>query len=213
MPQTIPFTTERSRRPMPPMHNDFSGEAGLELLKTHYRHLIASSGEDISRNGLLKTPERAAKTWKFLTSGYAQDPARILQSALFEEEFSDSVLVKSIEFHSLCEHHLLPFFGKVHVAYVPDGRIVGLSKIPRMVDVLARRLQVQERLTRQIADTIESTLAPKGIAVWVEASHMCMMMRGVEKQHSSTATSVFRGVYETDQRLRDVFLGGIRENR
>jgi GTP cyclohydrolase I len=213
MSQTISLATRQTLRDVTTPHSDPSNGQGLEVLKTHYRHLIASAGEDISRDGLLKTPERAAKAWKFLTGGYKQDPVEILRSAVFDEEYSDSVLVKAIEFHSLCEHHLLPFFGRVHVAYVPDGRIVGLSKIPRMIDALARRLQVQERLTKQIAVALESALAPKGIAVWVEASHMCMMMRGVEKQHSSTATSVFRGVYENDQHLRDVFLGGIRETR
>lgn len=185
----------------------------LEWLKSNYRHLIASTGEDVERDGLLKTPERAAKAWKFLTSGYQTDPAELLRSAVFDEEYSDMVLVKDIEFYSLCEHHLLPFHGKVHVAYVPDGKIVGLSKVPRMIDVYARRLQVQERMTRQIAESIQEALSPKGVAVWIEAEHMCMMMRGVEKQHSATATSTFRGVFEDDQRLQENFLRGIGGSR
>ena len=178
-------------------------------LRAPFHHLIASTGEDPCRDGLLKTPDRAAKAWKTLTSGYGQDPAAILRSALFEEDFGDMVLVRDIEFHSLCEHHLLPFFGLVHVAYVPNGAITGLSKVPRAVDALARRLQVQERLTREIADAMEEALHPKGIAVWIEASHLCMMMRGVEKQRSATATSVFRGIFQEDQPLQSRFLHGV----
>jgi len=185
----------------------------LEWLKSNYRHLIASTGEDVERDGLLKTPERAAKAWQFLTSGYQTDPVELLRSAVFDEAYGDMVLVKDIEFYSLCEHHLLPFHGKVHVAYVPDGKIVGLSKVPRMIDVYARRLQVQERMTRQIAESIQEALAPKGVAVWIEAEHMCMMMRGVEKQHSATATSTFRGVFEVDRRLQEIFLRGIGGTR
>lgn len=184
-------------------------EALLEGLKGSYRTLITSAGENVEREGLLKTPERAAKAWQFLTSGYQTDPLEILRSALFEEEYRDMVLVNNIEFFSQCEHHLLPFYGKAHVAYLPSGRIVGLSKIPRMVDAFARRLQVQERLTQQIADALQETLDPAGIAVMIEATHMCMMIRGVQKQHSATTTSTFRGLFETDDRKRDLFLSAV----
>lgn len=178
----------------------------IEILKNNYWQLIASTGEDTERDGLQKTPERAAKAWKALTSGYDTDPAAILRSAVFEEDYNDMVMVHDIEFYSLCEHHLLPFFGKAHIAYIPTGKIVGLSKLPRMVDAFARRLQVQERLTKQIADLMEETLDPAGVAVLIEASHMCMMMRGVEKQHSATTTSALRGVFTTDQGMRETFL-------
>ena len=158
-------------------------------------------GENKDRDGLLKTPERAAKAISFLTEGYDKNPHKILQSAMFEESYSEMVIVKDIELYSLCEHHLLPFFGKAHIAYIPNGHIVGLSKLPRVVDVFSRRLQVQERLTEQILDCINETLSPKGVAVVIEASHMCMMMRGVQKQNSSTTTSGFRGAFkETDTR-------------
>ncbi len=181
----------------------------LAALQQHYRGLIHEAGEDEARDGLVKTPQRAAKAWKFLTSGYARDPREILASAVFEEDFTSMVLVKDVEFYSLCEHHLLPFYGTAHVAYIPDGRIVGLSKVPRMIDALARRLQVQERLTKEAAEAMTDALQPIGVAVWVEASHMCMMMRGVEKQGSTTATSHFTGVFDSDDRLRDQFLAGI----
>ena len=162
-------------------------------------------GEDKLREGLLKTPERAAKAMKFLTEGYEQDPKQILQSAMFEETYNEMVIVKDIELYSLCEHHMLPFFGKAHIAYIPNGHIVGLSKIPRVVDVFARRLQVQERLTEQILDCINDTLQPNGVAVVIEASHMCMMMRGVQKQNSNTTTSGFRGAFK-DTDTRNEFL-------
>lgn len=167
-----------------------------EELKEHYSEILKGIGEDVNREGIVKTPERAAKAIQFLTSGYNMDPARILKSAMFEEEYHDMIVVKNIELYSLCEHHILPFFGKAHVAYIPDGRIVGLSKIPRVVDVFARRLQVQERLTHNILECINETLQPKGVAVVIEAAHMCMMMRGVEKQNSMTTTSGFRGQFE-----------------
>lgn len=167
----------------------------------NYNSIIDLIGENTSRDGLLKTPERAAKAMKFLTEGYEKDPKQILQSAMFDENYNEMVIVKDIELYSLCEHHMLPFFGKAHIAYIPDGRIVGLSKIPRVVDVFSRRLQVQERLTQQILDCINDTLKPKGVAVVLEASHMCMMMRGVQKQNSTTTTSGFRGAFkETDTR-------------
>ncbi|HRW75331.1 MAG: GTP cyclohydrolase I FolE [Lewinellaceae bacterium] len=169
-----------------------------EILKTSYQILIEQVGEDPSREGLIKTPERAAKAMQFLTQGYGQDPAAILRSAMFKEDYSEMVLVKDIEVYSMCEHHMLPFFGKAHIAYIPDGYIVGLSKIPRIVDVFARRLQVQERLTMEVLECIQDTLNPLGAAIVVEAQHMCMMMRGVEKQNSATITSAFTGVFRNE---------------
>ena len=165
-------------------------------VKDRYKSIIEELGEDTKREGLLKTPERAAKAMQFLTQGYAQDAAKILKAAMFKEDYNDMVIVKDIELYSLCEHHILPFFGKAHIAYIPNGHIVGLSKLPRIVDVFARRLQVQERLTHQILDCINDTLKPEGVAVVIEASHMCMMMRGVQKQNSTTTTSGFRGAFE-----------------
>ena len=165
-------------------------------LKNNFHDILDRVGEDTGREGLLKTPERAAKAIQFLTSGHYQDPADILKSAMFAEDYNDMVIVKDIEIYSLCEHHILPFYGKAHVAYIPDGHIVGLSKIPRVVDVFARRLQVQERLTHDILECINNTLKPKGVAVVIEAAHMCMMMRGIQKQNSVTTTSGFRGQFE-----------------
>ena len=165
-------------------------------VKERYQSIIDDLGEDTTREGLVKTPERAAKAMQFLTQGYHQDAADILKSAMFKETYDEMVIVKDIELYSLCEHHILPFFGKAHIAYIPDGHIVGLSKIPRIVDVFSRRLQVQERLTEQILDCINDTLKPQGVAVVIEASHMCMMMRGVQKQNSVTTTSGFRGSFK-----------------
>ena len=165
-------------------------------IQQHYRSIIEGVGEDADREGIVKTPERAAKAIQFLTSGYTQDPAAVLQSAIFNEGYHDMIVVKDIELYSLCEHHILPFFGKAHIAYIPDGRIVGLSKLPRVVDIFARRLQVQERLTHDILECLNNTLEPKGVAVVIEAAHMCMMMRGVQKQNSVTTTSGFRGQFE-----------------
>jgi GTP cyclohydrolase I len=165
-------------------------------VKDRYKKIIEDLGEDTNRDGLLKTPERASKAMQFLTQGYQQDAAAILKSAMFKESYNEMVIVKDIELYSLCEHHILPFFGKAHIAYIPNGHIVGLSKIPRIVDVFARRLQVQERLTEQILNCINDTLKPQGVAVVIEASHMCMMMRGVQKQNSVTTTSGFRGQFE-----------------
>ncbi len=165
-------------------------------VKERYKNIIEDLGEDTKRDGLLKTPERAAKAMQFLTQGYDQNPVDILTGAMFKESYNEMVIVKDIELYSLCEHHILPFFGKVHIAYIPNGYIVGLSKLPRIVDVFARRLQVQERLTEQILDCINDTLKPQGVAVVVEAAHMCMMMRGVQKQNSTTTTSGFRGQFE-----------------
>jgi GTP cyclohydrolase I len=163
-------------------------------------------GEDPDREGLLRTPERVAKAMRFLTRGYQERVEDVVGSAIFEEQHQNMVMVRDIELYSLCEHHLLPFFGKAHVAYIPDGRIVGLSKLPRIVDVFARRLQVQERLTEQIAGAIEDVLAPLGVGVVIEAYHLCMMMRGVEKQNSRTITSALRGVFRGDARTREEFL-------
>jgi GTP cyclohydrolase I len=167
-----------------------------ESIRKKYRDIISELGEDVDREGILKTPERASKVLQFLTSGYCQDPSKILKGAMFAEDYHDMVVVKDIELYSLCEHHILPFFGKAHIAYIPDGNIVGLSKLPRIVDVFARRLQVQERLTHDILECINVTLKPKGVAVVIEASHLCMMMRGVQKQKSVTTTSGFRGQFE-----------------
>ena len=170
-----------------------------EDIQESFEKILEDIGENTSREGIVKTPERAAKAIQFLTSGYIQDPAQILQSAMFAEDYHDMVVVKDIELYSLCEHHMLPFFGKAHIAYIPNGHIVGLSKIPRIVDVFARRLQVQERLTHDILECINKTLQPKGVAVVIEASHMCMMMRGVQKQNSVTTTSGFRGQFKESE--------------
>ena len=167
-----------------------------EDIKQQYESIIENLGEDKSRDGLLKTPERASKAMQYLTSGYHMDAEKVLKQALFEESYSEMVIIKDIELYSLCEHHMLPFFGKAHVAYIPNGKIVGLSKIPRVVDIFARRLQVQERLTDQIVSTLDKVLQPEGVAVVIEAAHMCMMMRGVQKQNSVTTTSGFRGAFE-----------------
>jgi GTP cyclohydrolase I len=167
----------------------------IQEMSLKYRDILKDIGEDPDREGLLKTPERVSKALQFLTHGYDLDPSEILRSAMFTEDYRQMVIVKDIELYSLCEHHLLPFFGKAHVAYIPDGRIVGLSKIPRIVDAYARRLQVQERLTTQIRDCIEENLKPLGVAVVIEASHLCMQMRGVQKQNSSTTTSAFTGEF------------------
>jgi GTP cyclohydrolase I len=195
------------------MNENFNIEtiASTERIKMNYEEILNLVGEDKTREGLLKTPERASKAMKFLTEGYEKDPKQILQSAMFEEDYNEMVIVKDIELYSLCEHHLLPFFGKAHVAYIPNGYIVGLSKLPRIVDVFSRRLQVQERLTEQILDCINNTLNPKGVAVVIEASHMCMMMRGVQKQNSTTTTSGFRGGFK-DTETRNEFLNLIKSN-
>ena len=176
-----------------------------EELKQNFINVISLLGENTEREGLVKTPERAAKAMKFLTSGYSMNPKEILEGAMFKEDYKEMVIIKDIELYSLCEHHMLPFFGKAHIAYIPNGHIVGLSKIPRVVDVFARRLQVQERLTEQILDCINDTLKPQGVAVVIEASHMCMMMRGVQKQNSTTTTSGFRGAFK-ESNTRNEFL-------
>jgi GTP cyclohydrolase I len=170
------------------------------------RRQLELLGEDPSRQGLLKTPQRVANAMAWLTRGYSMDVAHVVGDALFEETHENMVLVRDIELYSLCEHHLLPFFGKAHVAYIPAGRIVGLSKLPRLVDMFARRLQVQERLTEEIAQAVEDVLRPRGVGVVIEAAHLCMMMRGVEKQNSKTITSAVRGIFRADARTRDEFL-------
>ncbi|MFK7846308.1 MAG: GTP cyclohydrolase I FolE [Rhodothermales bacterium] len=167
-------------------------------ISDHVADIISDLGEDVSREGLLKTPERVSKAYQFLTHGYQLDPDQILKKALFDEDYSEMIVVKDIEVYSLCEHHMLPFFGKAHVAYIPNGKIVGLSKIPRVVDVFARRLQVQERLTLQIREAIDRVLNPLGVAVVIEAQHLCMMMRGAEKQNSVTTTSCVSGQFHED---------------
>ncbi len=168
--------------------------------------LLIEIGENPKREGLLSTPKRVAEAYEFLTKGYHQDIKEVLNGAIFHEKYSNMVIVRNIDFYSLCEHHMLPFYGKVHVAYIPDGKIVGLSKIPRIVDVFARRLQVQERMTQQIADTLKEFIQPIGVAVVSEAFHMCMMMRGVEKQNSSATTSAMHGIFKEDARTRTEFL-------
>ena len=185
---------------------DVYHEHTTEELAALTKRQLELVGEDPEREGLLKTPERVAKAWQFLTHGYGLDPEEVLRSALFAEDYSEMVLVKDIEVYSLCEHHALPFFGKAHVAYIPNGHIVGLSKIPRLVDVFARRLQVQERLTLQVRDAIERVLKPEGVAVVIEAQHLCMMMRGAEKQNSMTTTSAMSGVFLEQPDTRAEFM-------
>ena len=179
-------------------------------IENNYREILKDLGEDPNREGLIKTPERVAKAMKFLTNGYEVDPDQIVKQAIFHEEYSEMVLVKDIEIYSLCEHHVLPFFGKAHIAYIPNGKIVGLSKIPRVVDTFSRRLQVQERLTIEIRDCLQRTLEPKGVAVVLECSHMCMQMRGVQKQNSATTTSAFTGLFLSNDSTRKEFINFIK---
>lgn len=181
-------------------------ETRTRELARHYKEILHLLGEDPAREGLLKTPERVAKSMQFLTKGYLEDGREILRSAMFKEDYRHMVLVKDIELYSMCEHHMLPFYGKAHVAYIPNGYITGLSKIARVVETYARRLQVQERLTVQIRDCIQETLNPLGVAVVIEAAHMCMQIRGVQKQNSITTTSAFTGGFLTDSRTRSEFL-------
>lgn len=180
-------------------------------ISNHYTDILSQLGENPQREGLIKTPERVAKALQYLTHGYDLDPAKILRSAMFKEDYSQMVVVKDIEVYSMCEHHMLPFFGKAHIAYIPNGHIVGLSKIPRVVDAFARRLQVQERLTNEIRDCIQETLQPAGVAVVIECQHMCMAMRGIQKQNSVTTTSAFTGEFAHD-RTRAEFLRLITAN-
>jgi len=188
------------------MSENFYNDEVTNKIASVYVDIISELGENPNREGLLKTPERVAKSLQYLTHGYEIDPEEILKSALFEEEYSEMVIVKNIEVYSMCEHHMLPFFGKAHIAYIPDGRIVGLSKLPRVVDAFSRRLQVQERLTIEIRDCIQKTLQPKGVAVVIECSHMCMQMRGVQKQNSVTTTSAFTGLFLNNDATRKEFI-------
>lgn len=180
-------------------------EPQIQEIAAHTRAVLEAVGEDATREGLLRTPERVARSLAFLTQGYAADPVEVLRSAMFREDYRQMVIVKDIDFYSLCEHHMLPFFGKVHVAYIPNKYVVGLSKIPRVVNIFARRLQIQERLTMQIKECIQTTLNPMGVMVVIEASHLCMQMRGVEKMNTLTTTSDFTGVF-TDIKTREEFL-------
>ncbi|HEU4428546.1 MAG TPA: GTP cyclohydrolase I FolE [Myxococcota bacterium] len=182
-------------------------------LEKHVRGILKELGEDPERGGLERTPHRVARSLRFLTKGYADDPVTILNNALFDVTYDEMVLVKDIDFFSLCEHHLLPFFGRAHVAYIPNGKVVGLSKIPRLVEMFARRLQVQERFTMQIAETIEKVLAPKGVAVVVESIHLCMMMRGVEQQNAFAITSSLKGSFQSDSKTRSEFMELIRHRK
>ena len=188
-------------------------DAGLSGVSTEdmYREILGRLGEDPERDGLVQTPSRVVKSMAFLTKGYNEDPGKILRGAMFDVDYDEMVIVKDIEMFSLCEHHMLPFFGKVHVAYIPKGKVIGLSKIPRLVEVFARRLQVQERLTRQIADTIQEAINPQGVGVVIEARHLCMMMRGIEKQNSSTVTSAMVGCFRQKE-TRAEFLALVRQS-
>ena len=192
-----------------PIYKNMSDNYNQDIASS-IKTLLSKIGENPEREGLLKTPERVSKSMEFLTNGYDKNPSEILKSAMFSESYSQMVLVKDIELYSLCEHHMLPFFGKAHIAYIPNGYIVGLSKIPRIVDVFSRRLQVQERLTDEIKDCIQETLNPKGVAVVIEAQHLCMQMRGVQKQHSSTTTSAFSGIFILDEKTRAEFMNLIK---
>lgn len=185
---------------------NYDNEHTTAKIATVYKDILKDLGENPEREGLIKTPERVAKALQFLTHGYDIDPSEILKSALFQEDYSEMVIVKDIEIHSLCEHHMLPFFGKAHIAYIPNGTIAGLSKFPRVADAFARRLQVQERLTLEIRDCIQETLKPQGVAVVLECAHMCMQMRGIQKQNSVTTTSAFTGVFLENDATRKEFI-------
>lgn len=200
----------------PQMNNlDINTTDSLQIqqaLEQHYLQVLSLIGEDPTREGLVKTPERVAKAMQFLTQGYRQDPSEILRSAMFREDYRQMVIVRDIDFYSMCEHHMLPFFGKAHIGYIPNGYITGLSKLPRVVDVFSRRLQVQERLTTQIKECIQETLNPLGVIVVIEAQHMCMQIRGVEKQHSLTTTSDFTGAFK-EAKTREEFMQLISRNK
>ena len=198
-----------------PTENTIDAPTTLDTASTQdlYHELIRRLGEDPTRDGLIDTPKRVEKSMDFLTRGYGQTVTEVLHNALFDVDYDEMVIVKDIEFFSLCEHHMLPFFGKVHLAYVPNGKVIGLSKTARLVDVFARRLQVQERLTSQVAGAIQEAIQPQGVAVIIEAQHLCMMMRGVEKQGSSTITSAMLGVFKTQQQTRNEFLSLVRGTR
>ena len=192
---------------------DVSDKHDTDAISGLISTLLKDLGEDPGREGLERTPERVANSMRFLTQGYDQDPVEILNNAIFEEDYDEMVLVKDIDFYSLCEHHLLPFFGRAHVAYIPNGRIVGLSKLPRMVEMFARRLQVQERLTKEIAETLDKVLRPRGVAVVVESIHLCMMMRGVGQQNAFAISSSLRGVFQEDSKTRAEFMELIRHHK
>ena len=185
---------------------EFQSKQPRASIADHMREILAAIGEDPDRDGLVRTPERAEKALKYLTSGYSADINQIVNGALFDVEYDEVVIVRDIEFFSLCEHHMLPFFGRMHVAYLPDRKVIGLSKIPRIVDAFARRLQIQERLTRQVAETLQSLVSPRGVAVICEAHHFCMMMRGVEKQHSGAITSAMLGAFRDNHETRNELL-------
>jgi GTP cyclohydrolase I len=204
-----PMIVSKSKNSAVALENSESGLAGYSTTEI-YRELLSRYHEDPDRDGLLQTPERVEKAMNFLTSGYTIDPTQILRGALFDVDYDEMVIVKDVEMYSLCEHHMLPFFGRVHVAYIPNGKVIGLSKIPRLIEVFARRLQVQERMTRQIADAIQEAIQPRGVGVVIEARHLCMMMRGVEKQSSSTVTSAMVGCFH-DQPTRGEFLSLVRQ--
>ncbi len=187
--------------------------ADSDPMEAHVRGMLTELGEDPDRDGLQRTPSRVAKAMRFLTKGYDEDPIEILNNALFDVTYDEMVLVKDIEFYSLCEHHMLPFFGRMHVAYIPNGKVVGLSKIPRLVDMFARRLQVQERLSMEVAETIEQVLKPRGVAVVAESVHLCMRMRGVEQQNSFAITSSLKGDFQSDPKTRSEFMELIRQQR
>ena len=198
---------------MQPKRDEFSADpSAAPSIAPQIREILEKLGEDPGRQGLRRTPERVDQALKFLTSGYRTDVHKVLNGALYEVKYDEMVVVRDIEFFSMCEHHLLPFFGKIHVAYIPRDRVIGLSKIPRIVDTFARRLQIQERLTQQVAETIQDVLQPRGVGVICEARHFCMMMRGVEKQHSATVTSAMRGVFKTQTQTRNEFLSLVRRN-
>jgi GTP cyclohydrolase IA len=201
-----PIAVSKAVRRIAQSDDGLSGFSTQEM----YREILSRLGEDPDRDGLLTTPARVEKSMTFLTKGYDQDPAKVLHDALFDVDYDEMVIVKDVEMFSLCEHHMLPFFGKVHVAYIPNGKVIGLSKIPRLVEVFARRLQVQERLTRQVADAIQDAIKPQGVGVVIEARHLCMMMRGVEKQHSSTVTSAMVGCFRQKE-TRSEFLSLVRQ--
>jgi GTP cyclohydrolase IA len=201
-----PISVSKAARGLAAIDEGLSGYSVAEMV----REILTRLGEDPAREGLVNTPVRVEKSLEFLTKGYDEDPRRILRGALFDVDYDEMVIVKDIEMFSLCEHHMLPFFGKVHVAYIPKGKVIGLSKIPRLVEVFARRLQVQERLTRQIADSIQEAIEPQGVGVVIEARHLCMMMRGIEKQHSSTVTSAMVGCFR-EKETRAEFLSLVRQ--
>jgi GTP cyclohydrolase I len=197
---------ERSATPRRHSVIEFQSKSPRNSIADHMREVLTSLGEDPKRQGLLRTPERAEKALKYLTSGYSADIEKIVNGALFDVQYDEVVIVRDIEFFSMCEHHILPFFGKMHVAYLPGDKVIGLSKIPRIVDVFARRLQIQERLTQQIAETLQELLSPRGVAVICEARHFCMMMRGVEKQHSGAITSAMLGAFRDNKETRNELL-------